>query len=247
MPVTNICTGDTVNLFNTLLAGYNTGGTWSSSIPAVNVSIQDSLFISAGLAYQTFNLQYRVTEGCAYDSIVSQVRIFKPSNAGQDGFITACKNEPVDLLAGLNGNTDLNGQWYDTQNIIMANSQITTANFAGQYNYDYVSGNGVCPDDTAMVVVTVQNCNWLSVEENALEEVSIYPNPSTGLVYVESTFATGSFNLTVSDINGRTIQTGTNSITLGTNTVDLKEVERGTYFFKLSNNSAEKVFRIVIQ
>ena len=244
--VTNVCTGDTVNLFNTI-AGYNVGGTWSSPIPAVNVSINDSLFVSSGLAFQTFNLQYRVTEGCAYDSIVSQVRIFKPSNAGQDGFVIACKNEPIDLLAGLNGNTDLNGDWYDTQNILMANSQITTANFPGQYNYDYVSGNGVCPNDTAMVVVTVESCNWLSVEESALEEVSIYPNPSTGLVYVESTFATGSFNLVISDINGRTIQTGTNSISLGTNAIDLKEVERGTYFFKLSSDSAEKVFRIVIQ
>ncbi len=244
--ITNVCTGDTVNLFNTIV-NYNTGGTWSSSIPAVNISLQDSLFISTGLAYQTFNLQYRVTDGCAYDSIVSQVRIFKPSNAGQDGIITACKNEPIDLLAGLNGNTDLNGDWYNTQNVLMPNSQITTANFPGQYNYDYVSGNGVCPDDTAMVVVTVLSCNWLSVDENALEEVSIYPNPSTGLVYVESTFATGSFNLTVTDINGRTIQTGKNTISLGTNTIDLKDVERGTYFFKLSNDSAEKVFRIVIQ
>ncbi|WP_300660066.1 T9SS type A sorting domain-containing protein [Fluviicola sp.] len=244
--ITNVCTGDTVNLFNTII-NYNTGGTWSSSIPAVNISLQDSLFISSGLAYQTFNLQYRVTEGCAYDSIVSQVRIFKPSNAGQDGIVTACKNEPIDLLAGLNGNTDLNGDWYDTQNSLMPNSQITTANFPGQYNYDYVSGNGVCPDDTAMVIVSVQNCNWLSVEENALEEVSIYPNPSTGLVYIESTFATGSFNLTVTDINGRTIQTGTKSISLGTNAIDLKEVERGTYLFKLSSDSAEKVFRIVIQ
>ncbi|MNU72036.1 Fibronectin type III domain protein [compost metagenome] len=245
-PITNVCTGDTVNLFNTII-GYNTGGTWSSSIPAVNVSIEDSLLISSGLAFQTFNLQYRVTEGCAYDSIVSQVRIFKPSNAGQDGVVTACRNEPVDLLAGLNGNTDLNGDWYNTQNILMPNSQITTENFAGQYNYDYVSGNGVCPDDTAMVVVTVLNCNWLSVEENALEQVSIYPNPSTGLVYVESTFATGNFNLTVTDINGRTVQTSTNSISLGTNTIDLKDVERGTYFFKLSSDNADKVFRIVIQ
>ncbi|MNJ82958.1 Fibronectin type III domain protein [compost metagenome] len=245
-PITNVCSGDTVNLFNTIL-GYDADGVWSSPIPAVNVSIQDSLFVSTGLAYQTFNLQYRVTDGCAYDSIVSQVKIFQPSNAGQDGVITACRNEPIDLLAGLNGNTDLNGDWYNTQNILMPNSQITTENFAGQYNYDYVSGNGVCPDDTALVVVTVLNCNWLSVAENALEAVSIYPNPSTGLVYVESTFSTGNFNLAVMDVNGRTVQTSTNTISLGTNTIDLKEVERGTYFFKLSSDDAEKIFRVVIQ
>ena len=245
--ITNVCYGNTVDLYTTI-NGYDLNGTWSSNIPAVNASIlNDSLFTTNGLAYQTFNFQYRVTDGCAYDSIVSQVKIFPPSNAGQDGQIDACRNEPIDLLAGLNGNADLNGDWYDTQNIIMPNSQITTENFPGQYNYDYISGNGVCPNDTALVVVTVDNCNWLSVAENALEAVTIYPNPSTGLVYVESGFSSGNFDLIVMDVNGRTIQTSTNTIALGTNTIDLKEVQRGTYFFKLSSDDAEKIFRIVIQ
>jgi hypothetical protein len=243
-PVTNVCTGDVVNLFNTI-SGYDTGGVWSSSISAVNSSINDSLLVTDAIAYQTYSIQYRVTDGCAYDSIMSQVKIFPPSNAGNDGVLTVCRNEPVDLLAGLNGTADLNGDWYDPSNILIPSSLITSANFPGQYNYDYISGNGVCPDDTANVVVTVTSCNWLSVGENALEEVSLYPNPSTGVVFVESTF-TGNFDLVVTDINGRTIQTGKNIIP-GTNTVNLKEVERGTYLFKLSTENAEKVFRVVIQ
>lgn len=246
-PLTNVCTGTMVDLFTTI-TGNNTGGDWSSSIAAVDASIQGSMFNTAGLAFQTFNLQYRVTDGCAYDSIVSQVKIFPLSNAGQDGSITACKNEPIDLLSGLNGNTDLNGDWYDPTDVLMPNSQLNTANFPGQYNYDYISGNGICPDDTANVVVTVLgNCDWLSVDENALEQVTVYPNPSNGVVFVESTFTTGNFNLVVTDVNGRTIQTGQNTISTGTNTVNLKEVERGTYFFTLSTTNAEKVFRVVIQ
>ncbi len=244
LPLTEICYGSNVDLFTTI-TGNNTGGTWSSAIPAVNASITGSDFESNGLAYTTFDLQYRVVDGCAFDSIVSQVKVYAPSNAGQDGSITACRNEPVDLLAGLNGNADLNGNWYDPSDVLMLNSQVTTANFPGQYNYDYISGNGVCPDDTANVVVTVANCNWLSVDEVALEEVSLYPNPSTGVVFVESSFA-GNFDLVVTDINGRTIETGKNIVS-GTNTVNLKEVERGTYFFKLSTENAEKVFRVVIQ
>ncbi len=245
LPLTNICYGSNVDLFTTI-SGNNAGGTWSSPIPSVNASITGSDFESNGLAYTTFNLEYRVVDGCAYDSIISQVKVFAPSNAGQDGLITACKNEPVDLLSGLNGNTDLNGDWYDPTDVLMPNSQVITGTFPGQFNYDYISGNGVCPDDTANVVVTVLgNCNWLSVDENALEEVSLYPNPSTGVVFVESTF-TGNFDLVVTDINGRTIETGKNIVS-GTNTVNLKEVERGTYFFKLSTENAQKVFRVVIQ
>ncbi|TSJ45550.1 T9SS type A sorting domain-containing protein [Fluviicola chungangensis] len=244
LPLTEICYGTNLDLFTTI-TGNNTGGTWSSAIPSVNASITGSDFESNGLAYTTFDFEYRVVDGCAYDSIISQVKVYAPSNAGQDGSITACKNEPIDLLAGLNGNADLNGNWFDPSDSPIPNSQVTTANFPGQYNYDYISGNGVCPDDTANVVVTVGTCDFLSVEENALEGVSLYPNPSTGVVFIESTF-TGNFDLVVTDINGRTIQTGT-GITSGTNTVNLKEVERGTYFFKLSTENAEKVFRVVIQ
>ena len=247
MPLTEVCTGTVIDLFTTI-SGNDTGGEWSSAIAAVDASITGSNFNTAGLAYQTFDLQYRVTDGCAYDSIVSQVKIYQLSNAGQDGTISACKNEPIDLLAGLNGNTDLNGDWYDPSDILLPNSQIVTANFGGQYNYDYISGNGICPDDTANVVVTVNgNCDWLSVDENALEQVTVYPNPSNGVVFVESTFSTGNFNLVVTDVNGRTIQTGLNTISAGMNTINLKDVERGTYFFKLSTENTEKVFRVVIQ
>jgi hypothetical protein len=148
----------------------------------------------------------------------------------------------------LNGNTDLNGDWYDTSNVLMPSSQLNTANFPGQYNYDYISGNGVCPDDTANVVVTVLgNCDWMSLDEAALEGVSLYPNPSTGVVFVESTFSAGDFQLVVTDVNGRTLQTPQNTISAGTNTVNLKDVERGTYFFTLSTDNAQKVFRVVIQ
>ncbi len=244
-PLTNVCTGDTVNLFNTI-SGYDAGGVWSSSIPAVNISISDSLLNSEAISFNTYNLQYRVTDGCAYDSIISQVKLFPLSNAGQDGSITACKNEPVDLLAGLNGMADLNGNWYDPSDALMPNSQVNTANFPGQYNYDYIAGNGICPNDTANVVVNViGTCDWLSVAESALEEVSLHPNPSTGVVFIESSFS-GSFDLVVTDINGRTVQTGTN-ISSGTNTINLEEIERGTYFFILSTHNAEKVFRVVIQ
>ena len=37
------------------------------------------------------------------------------------------------------------------------------------------------------------------------------------------------------------------ALTYAGNLLNLKDVERGTYFFKLSNDDAEKVFRVVIQ
>jgi hypothetical protein len=66
-------------------------------------------------------------------------------------------------------------------------------------------------------------------------------------VYIEAALNMASFELEITDINGRVVETGSNSITNGVTTVDLNHVQRGTYFFKLSNEQAEKVVRVVIQ
>jgi hypothetical protein len=209
----------------------------------VNDSMFNPQYVPAGLVTVNY-----VTLGCLEDTASAMITIYPPSSAGIDGNITACKSEPIDLLSGLSGTVNLGGDWYNPTNNLMPNSQVITGNFPGQFNYKYITGNGVCPNDTSSVVVTVLGtCNWLSVDENALESMNLYPNPSTGLVYIESTLSTGSFNLTITDINGRVIETGSNSIKNGVNTVNLNNVQRGTYFFKLSNENAEKVYRVVIQ
>jgi hypothetical protein len=247
-PVSNICYGDTIDLYTTI-NGYDLGGSWSAPIASSNASIvNDSLFTSVGLAYQTFNFQYRVVDGCAYDSIVSQVKIFAPSNAGQDGTITACKNEPVDLLSGLTVNADFGGQWYDPSNNTIPSSQVTTGNFPGSYNYDYIVGNGVCPDDTANVVINVGTCNWLDINEETFAGVEVYPNPTNGVVFVAASINAGNFSYEVTDANGRVVAEAINGVTAAaTTSIDLSKMEIGVYFISLSNATAKKVYRIVVQ
>ena len=246
-PVTDICTGSDIDLFTTV-AGNDAGGVWSSDIAAVNASINGSDFTSAGLAYQVFDFQYRVTDGCAYDSIITQVHVYPPSDAGDDGSITACRNEPINLLAGLNGTTDFGGTWYDPSNNALASSAIVTSNIAGQFNYDYIAGNGVCPDDTANVVVNVlPTCDYLEVADELFYGVSLFPNPSEGIVFIASD-ATQSFDYVVTDANGRLITELSNGVKAGQTTeINLNNMETGVYFIKLSNEQAEKVFRVVIQ
>lgn len=221
-------------------------GTWTFS-PNQAAIVNDTMFNPQFTLAGTVNVQY-VTTGCLEDTATAMITIYPPVNAGNDGAITACINEPIDLYSGLSGTVNMGGDWYNATNTLMANSQVTTGNMAGSSNYTYIVGNNVCPDDTANVVITVvSTCNWMSVAENAFESVNLYPNPSTGLVYIESSLSTASFSLVITDVNGRVVETGNNSIINGTNTVDLNQVERGTYFFKLSSGDAEKVYRVVIQ
>ncbi|MFA9210200.1 MAG: T9SS type A sorting domain-containing protein [Moraxellaceae bacterium] len=248
VPTTNVCSGDTLNLDGTI-TGNDLGGVWSSTINAVNASIFGSTFQSAGIAFQTFNFQYKVVDGCASDTVVSKVRIFPPSSAGIDGTITACKHEPIDLLAGLTGNVDLNGTWYDPSNVAINNSQVTTGGFPGNFNYDYIAGNGVCPDDTANVVVIVlSNCDFNGIDESTFAGIEVYPNPTNGMVYVSATNNAGTFNYEVTDANGRVIATAVNAINgAATTSIDLSKVETGVYFIRLSNTTSDKVYRVVVQ
>jgi hypothetical protein len=162
--------------------------------------------------------------------------------------ITACRNEPIDLLQGLNGTADLTGDWYNPLNQLMPGSDITTSNIPGQFNYDYIAGNGVCPDDTANVVLTVlSNCNFLELEEQLFSGVTLFPNPSEGIVFITSD-VTEAFDYTITDAKGSIVATAKGAIKNATsNQIDLSNAETGVYFISLSNSQAQKVFRVVIQ
>lgn len=241
----NVCQSNGLVDLNAMVNSDDAYGKWQFDANP-NAIENDTLLNPEALPAGAYVLSY-VTDGCLEDTATATITISGPSNAGIDGMVTVCKNEPMNLLEGLTGTVDLGGDWYNSQNQLLTTSQIMSPNFPGQYNYKYITGNNVCPDDTSGVLVTVGTCDWLSVDEMALEEVNLYPNPSTGVVFIESDFTTGTFNLVVSDVNGRIVEAGNNSIAAGTNTVNLSKVQKGTYFFKLSNENAEKVYRVVIQ
>jgi len=246
--VINTCTGSTVNLFDGI-AGYDNGGVWTAEIPAAGTGITDSMFNSSGLAYQIFNFEYRLTEGCAYDTIITQVDIYEPSTAGDDGTITVCRNEPYDLLSGLNGTADLGGTWYNPSNQPIASSAVTASNIPGQYNFIYIAGNGVCPDDSALVLVNVDAaCNYLNVDEMFFATMTVMPNPSNGVFNVANTSSTEVFNFEVTDMEGRIILAKDAAINGSSTTeINLTGKVTGMYMIRVYNDNAEKTFRVILQ
>ena len=243
-PVVNVCAGDSVDLF-TAITGNQANGVWTAQLASAASGLNGSTFQSAGLAFQTFNFQYRLTDGCAYDSIIGQVKIFAPSSAGSDGTVTVCRNQPVDLLFGLGGNVDLGGQWYNPSNVTIAQSQINSSNIPGQYNYVYITGNNVCPDDSATVLVNVlSSCNWLGLDELSSSSVTLYPNPTTGNLNVQLN-AIETINAVVYDAQGKLILTA-NNLKNGS-TIDLSAVETGIYMVHLNAENASMIQRVIKQ
>jgi hypothetical protein len=241
----SVCIGDTIDL-NDEIAGFDAGGQWSPEFTNIDL-INGSLLPTDGLASMIFDFEYRVSEGCAFDTVVARVKVFGASSAGDNGTLTVCKNQPFNLLAALTGSIDLNGTWLDPANMPMASGQVTGANFQGSYNYDYIAGNNVCPNDTSLVVVTVLNCDYLGMEEAEIAGFNLYPNPTDGLVYISHEASNEVYTYEVTDMNGRVIATQTHTTDGSAAEVDLRTAQTGMYLVRVFNANAEKTFRVVVK
>ncbi len=244
----DVCLGDTVDL-NTQITGADAGGTWTEDIPTAGFN--DPIWASTGLASQVYTFQYMVVDGCAMDSIGTSVEVYGPSFAGNDGTINACMNEPIDLLQGLVGSNsvDVTGTWYDPQSNALATSEIITEAIPGQYNYQYIAGNGVCPNDTATVTVIVDGgCDYLNLQDLTFSGMDIYPNPTTNVFYIANEGSTEVYNYELTDLNGKVITTKDAAITgVETTEVNVEKLETGVYLIRIFNENAEKTFRVVKQ
>jgi hypothetical protein len=238
----NVCFGDTANLFDGI-NNYNQGGVWTQTIPSLG--LQDSLFITTGLASIVFDFTYMIIDGCASDDVQAFVKVYSPSSAGNDGTITVCKNEPFLLLEGLTGNVDVGGTWYDSQNQPLANNVDTAGNFPGQFNYDYIVNNGVCPNDTANVLIIIDpSCNYIGLENQELSRIDLYPNPTFNYITLSNPEML-QFELEIRDLNGKLVYE--NEVSNSIVEINLIDALPGVYLVHLTNSNGTKVIRVIKQ
>ncbi len=88
---------------------------------------------------------------------------------------------------------------------MVPNGAATSSNIPGQYNFKYVVTNNTCPNDSSIVVVVVQGCNNVRVEEIAFKTFNLYPNPTSGLVYISNSGSTEVFNYELLDMKGKDV------------------------------------------
>jgi len=239
--VLDICYGASVNLFNGI-ANYQLGGTWDAQLSLVNVN--GNTFDSYGYAAMLFNFDYTLQDGCATDVSTAQVTVHEEPSAGNDGTVIVCLNEPIDLWLGLSGNIDMNGNWFDPNNVNLGGSLDTAANIAGQFNYDYIVGNGgICPNDTSNVLVIVDgSCDYTANLNELTQYISIYPNPTKGDLILQWS-GTDQAMVTVYDIQGKMV-ISTQAVNNNMN-ITLNNCENGVYLIQVESNHAKVVQRII--
>jgi hypothetical protein len=240
----DVCYGDTVNLFDGI-TDNDAEGVWTQQIPTLG--LQDSLFVTTGLASVVFNFTYTLTDGCADDAVNATVKVFSPSSAGNDGSLTLCKNEPFSLLNGLSGNVDIGGTWYNPQNQVLGSSIDTASNFPGQFNYDYIVSNGICPADTANILVIVDpSCDYLASLGELQASLLIYPNPTSTELTLDFGFNAANVNYILYDINGK-IVLAENEIAFqnGKYIVGTAGILPGMYMLHINSKENNQVYRII--
>jgi hypothetical protein len=157
-----------------------------------------------------------------------------------NGYIDAYFATPLSLDPGVYyGATRLYSD-DNTNNVYVVNDltvdQPSYASGVNNKGITYSNGN-------AIGVRMLMNGGWLAVNENNLENIKIYPNPSNGLVTI-ATDLNESYVVEVIDIVGNIVYSSANS---GSTTIDLTSVGSGMYIVTMSNEKSTISKRVVIQ
>ena len=167
---------------------------------------------------------------------IGEVGLSVTANAELD---TICLNESLNLSVEVYGGTgDYTFSWTPAELLDDAESQnpVATPTEAGEVTFTVTVDDGLETVE-ASVTILVKDC--ISVEENILINVNIYPNPAEDFIMINSEnveFAE------VIDIYGRVI---TASEINGETRIDMSNFADGIYYVRLHSNGETAVQKVV--
>ena len=108
----------------------------------------------------------------------------------------------------------------------------------------FIPGDQVYTNGTAAGIrMKLGSGQGFNVEEDLVSGISVYPNPSTGILNID--FETNdSFSVEVTNIIGEIVLV--KEVESNTS-IDLSNFDKGTYLVKVSNSNLSKTERIVIE
>lgn len=110
--------------------------------------------------------------------------------------------------------------------------------------YSVVGTSNSCSSAPSTVVVTVTTCTGLE-DLASHHELSVYPNPSTGIFTVSSASNTGRLDVTVLNMLGQTVKTESSKDPKQL-TLDLSTCSKGVYYVKVQMNDGTKLVKVIL-
>ena len=239
-----ICqSADSLDLESVLNTGQSIGS-WSFISQPNNLN--GSMLQLNGLTTGVYEANYLVNNACQSTSATAFISLYEVSNAGFDSSVVLCKNQPFDLFNALGGSVQTGGVWYDPSNQQIPSSSIISSNFPGQYNYDYIITNGVCPSDTSNALIIVDDCIFSGIEDLNTQSFTLYPNPTDGILNLSLPTALKSYRLEITDINGRIIHVEhAMNLDNGNVVINLEGILPGLYYLNVQTNDKRSVISFI--
>ncbi len=121
----------------------------------------------------------------------------------------------------------LSYQWQD-----FSTNQTFTASGMGTYSCTITDANGCVSQDA----IFVESCS--GIEETTAAYVQVYPNPTSGILYITKSFD-GASTIEVCDMTGKLL------FTTSANELDLSGFEDGVYLIRVDAGEKSAVYRVI--
>ncbi|HNR54679.1 MAG TPA: gliding motility-associated C-terminal domain-containing protein, partial [Flavobacteriales bacterium] len=153
-----VCTGaDPIDLFTTLGANADPGGSWNGPGGAFN-GVFDPGSDQSGAYVYSF-----AASGCPADAATVQVTVEQGPDAGSDDVITICSDQSAfSMIDQLGGTPDATGTWMGPNGDTVPDQFQPASGLSGTYTYE-VPASGSCPADQSILLITVNTAPMAGV------------------------------------------------------------------------------------
>jgi hypothetical protein len=215
------------NLNNTTTCGAGHDSLYTATIPSLHVDSTYSISVSVG------------SGGTEYVSVWIDYNQNGTFETSEYFYVGAGNNVTVDTTFTVPANA-FSG---NTRMRVRARYNVTLGDTSACLSYGY--------GETEDYIVNITGGTGLGIQENELlNNINIYPNPTTGVFNIEVNEAKFSeLAINVIDIQGKLVYTSTDK-NLSSNynkQINLEGLAKGLYYIKLSTNNGVKVKKLIIQ
>ncbi len=244
---TQIVSGSSIDFFD---QSINNPTTWSWNLYGANPSTstdQNPTNITYG-STGFYDVRLIVSNANGIDTLVktNYIEVIAPGGAAPTSDFIASTTQiqegsSVDFL-DQSQNNPTSWTWvFDGGNPAFSTNQSPTGvlyNAAGSYDVTLIASNsfGV---DTLVKTTYINVATSNSINENGLGNLTIFPNPTSDQITIDIKGYNGVVNVEVYDLQGRLLETTTNT------TVSLKKHAKGIYVLKVSYGEVTEEFRVV--
>jgi hypothetical protein len=227
----------TITVNPTLLFNPNSGSVCIGSSYTITPTGASSYTFSSGSAVvtPTANTTYTIVAensvGCLGTDICTIVVNSLPTVTAASNFTLICVGEIATLTAG-------GASTYVWSTSATTASTPVTPTTTTVYNVNGTDVNGCV--NTANVTVNVNDCVGIQQLSSAKLNVSVYPNPTTGLITLDLNATT---QVTITNALGQVVYSET--VVAGKQTIDLKNQHNGLYFMNLNQDGKQQTIKVI--